>query len=61
MIGGNTLSAIVASLAAWLGTTGPALALGGLSVPDPSGVTLFALGVAGVVIGRRFSRRPPQD
>ncbi len=38
----------------------PALAQsGGTSIPDPSGIALFGLGLAGVIIGRHFSRRRP--
>ena len=40
----------------------PALAQsGGSAIPDPSGIALFGLGVAGVVIGRHFSRSKPGD
>lgn len=31
----------------------------GGSLPEPSGMALLAIGLAGVVIGRRLSRRPP--
>lgn len=31
----------------------------GASLPEPSGLALLAIGLAGVVIGRRLSRRPP--
>lgn len=31
----------------------------GVSLPEPSGMALLAIGLAGVVIGRRLSRRPP--
>lgn len=38
----------------------PALAqTGGSSIPDPSGIALFGMGLAGVIIGRHFSRRRP--
>ena len=38
----------------------PALAQsGGSSIPDPSGIALFGMGLAGVIIGRHFSRRRP--
>ena len=33
----------------------PAHAASSLALPDPSGVTLLALGVAGVLIGRRMA------
>jgi hypothetical protein len=35
----------------------PAAAGDGAQVPEASSVTLFALGLAGVMIGRRLSRR----
>jgi hypothetical protein len=38
----------------------PALAQsGGSSIPDPSGIALFGMGLAGVIIGRHFSRKRP--
>lgn len=38
----------------------PALAqTGGSSIPDPSGIALFGMGLAGVIIGRHFSRKRP--
>lgn len=39
----------------------PAFAQSQVSVPEPSDIGLFALGVAGLIIGRRSSRRPPRD
>jgi hypothetical protein len=30
-------------------------------LPEPGTLTLLGLGVAGVAIGRRFSRKPPQE
>lgn len=53
-------SSVLAVLAALIAT--PAFAQsGGSAIPDPSGITLFGLGLAGVWVGRRFSRRPPED
>lgn len=38
----------------------PALAqTGGSSIPEPSGIALFGMGIAGVIIGRHFSRKRP--
>jgi len=39
----------------------PAWAGGGTAVPEGSNLTLFALGLAGVLIGRRASRSRKQD
>ncbi|HEX4847533.1 MAG TPA: PEP-CTERM sorting domain-containing protein [Novosphingobium sp.] len=45
-------------LAAALST--PALAqAASTAIPDPSGVALFGLGLAGVILGRHLSRRRP--
>jgi hypothetical protein len=42
-------------------TPAAALASGGIPVPEGSQFTLFALGLLGVIIGRRASMRPPGD
>jgi hypothetical protein len=34
----------------------PAHAWAGVQIPEPSNLALFALGLAGVAIGRRFAR-----
>lgn len=34
----------------------PAYAWAGVQIPEPSNMALFAMGLAGVAIGRRFSR-----
>lgn len=39
----------------------PAYAAASNDVPEPGTLTLMSIGVAGVLIGRRFSRKPPQD
>jgi len=36
----------------------PAMAASGAQVPEGSAVTLFALGLLGVIIGRRGAMRP---
>ena len=40
-------------------TAGPALAQasGGTAIPEPTDGTLFAIGLAGLIIGRRVARR----
>jgi hypothetical protein len=47
---GIALAALVS-----LSLAGPAHAAGAVALPDPSGGMLFALGVAGVLVGRRFA------
>ncbi len=51
-----------ASLAClYLATTGPAFANGSVILPDPSGITLFSLGLAGLILGRRAASRRKDD
>lgn len=51
----------IAGLALSLFGTTPAWAGVSTSVPAPSALTLLALGVAGLLLGRHGSRRPPED
>ena len=54
------LGRILPSLFLAVLSAGPALAQsGGTAIPDPSGIALFGMGLAGVIIGRHFSRRKP--
>lgn len=47
---------------ALLATPAAALAAGGVPVPEGSQFSLFALGLLGVIIGRRASMtKPPED
>jgi hypothetical protein len=39
----------------------PAFANTGTTIPEPSDIGLFALAVAGLILGRSISRRPPAD
>lgn len=39
----------------------PAFASGGTALPEPSGLLLLGLGIAGVAIGRRLSSRRGRD
>ena len=45
----------------FLATPAAALAAGSVPVPEGSQATLFALGLLGVIVGRRASMRPPGD
>ncbi|MEQ1499399.1 MAG: hypothetical protein ABL914_12150 [Novosphingobium sp.] len=44
-----------------LGSAAPALAGTGISIPEPTHLTLIAMAVAGLLIGRRGGRRPPEE
>ena len=51
----------VASAAALL-IAAPAVAQAGTAVPEPSNIALLALGVVGLLLGRRGAKRkPPKD
>ena len=39
----------------------PAHAAGSVALPEPGGLTLLSLGIAGLLIGRRAARKPPHD
>ncbi|GHA03173.1 hypothetical protein [Novosphingobium arvoryzae] len=52
---------VLAITAVALCAAGPALASSGASIPDPSNLALFAIGVLGLIIGRQGSRNPPSD
>lgn len=56
----NIISRIVSFLLA-LATASPVLAAGGsTTIPEGSALTLFALGILGVIIGRRGAMRPKE-
>ncbi|MGH6786728.1 MAG: hypothetical protein ACREBO_07845 [Novosphingobium sp.] len=53
---------VVALAIAGFGFAAPAGANDWVSVPEPNDTTLFALGVAGLIVGRYAARRkPPKD
>ena len=39
----------------------PAIAAGGIEIPEPSDPWLFALGVVGLLVGRHASRNKPPE
>ena len=47
------LSALVAASPAW--------AAGSTPIPEPTDITLLAMGLAGLIIGRRAAKKPPKD
>ena len=56
------LPRIAAALAFSLTIAAPAHANGSVPLPDPGGLTLLSLGLAGLIIGRRAaSRRKDED
>lgn len=52
----KTLTALLLALA-----PAPAMAAGIVPLPEPSAMVLLAFGVAGVLIGRKFSSKRPLD
>ncbi len=60
----NSMSRTVLRLAilvAGLCVAAPVWASGGMAIPEPTDLTLLALGLAGLIIGRRGAKRPRQD
>ncbi len=51
---------LAAFLVLALGSGGPALAQG-ISIPEPTDLTLLALSVAGLIVGRRAARKRPDS
>ena len=47
------LGALVLSILA----AAPAMAAGGIEIPEPSDLSLFALGVVGLLVGRHAAKR----
>lgn len=61
MIGRSLSLLIPASLVGTFLLSAPAMAQAGLSIPEPSDVTLLGMGLAGLVIGRWAARRKPDE
>ncbi len=57
---GRLLRAMATLLLA-AGLASPAHAAGSVALPDPSGLTLFSLGLAGLILGRRAASRRNKD
>lgn len=53
----NTARSILAAFAIGLVLSAPAHAANSVALPDPSGLTLFTLGVTGLIIGRRIASK----
>ena len=39
----------------------PAFAQSSVKIPEPTDIALFALAIAGLIVGRRSSKAPPYD
>lgn len=50
-----------ATLVLGLALVSPAHATGSVQLPDPGGLTLFSLGLAGLILGRRAASRRKDD
>ncbi len=49
----RAVSALILSFA----VAAPAMAAGGIEIPEPSDLSLFALGVVGLLVGRYAAKR----
>ncbi len=57
----RSASHILTGLLVSLLSAAPAHAAGSIVLPEPGALTLLSIGVAGVLIGRRFARKPPVE
>ena len=60
MTGGFQGFGLFAGLALLALAASPAMAANGISISEPTDLSLIALAVAGLLIGRRNGRRPPE-
>ena len=51
----------VAGAAVVLAAVVPAVAATGISIPEPTDLTLLGLAVAGLIYGRQHGKRPPEE
>jgi hypothetical protein len=58
---GRFISIVSFAIVLGLGAATPALAANGQSIPEPSTLALLAMGAAGLIIGRRAAKRPPEE
>lgn len=52
---------ILAIAVVCLSSASPALASNGVTIPEPTDIALFAMGVMGLVIGRYGAKKRPRD
>ena len=53
----KSISKFVAAAAVFVGTTGAAMAAGGLDVPEPGSLALVGIAIAGLVLVARKSKK----
>ncbi|MFM5918100.1 MAG: PEP-CTERM sorting domain-containing protein [Novosphingobium sp.] len=57
---GRTATGLAIALGTWA-LAAPAWAAGSTPIPEPTDITLLAMGLAGLIIGRRAAKKPPKD
>ncbi|MFM5895871.1 MAG: PEP-CTERM sorting domain-containing protein [Novosphingobium sp.] len=58
---GRTARNLAIAIGALLAAATPAWAGGSTPIPEPTDITLLAMGLAGLIIGRRAAKKPPKD